>query len=142
MRQFIGAAVAAVFLLGGCAQDVLNTEPEVRGLEGAAPLQTLVDPRSGTDVTLLPGGKLRVELDSNMTTGYFWILTAMDETSLRLLSEDYTSDPAPAGMTGVGGTMVFEFEGVAKGNSTIELSHQRSLEDVAQTLSLNIKVVE
>lgn len=142
MRQFIGAAVAAVFLLGACAQDVLNTEPEVRGLEGAAPLQTLIDPSSGTDVTLRPGGKLQVELDANVTTGYFWSVLSIDDSVVRALSEDYMSDPSPAGMVGVGGTMVFVFEGAAKGKTDVELSYQRSPEDVAERLVLNIRVIE
>ena len=38
-------------LLAACVPDILNTAPEVRGLEGAAPVQTFTDPATGTEVT-------------------------------------------------------------------------------------------
>lgn len=138
-RVMLSLAIGAIAVTG-CAQDVLNTNPEVRGLEGAAPLQTLTDPTSGTDVSLRPGGKLEVKLDANATTGYYWNVTEIDETSIRLLSEDYQTDPSPAGMVGVGGTMVFVFEGVAEGKSSLKLSYQRSPQDVVETLKLDIRV--
>lgn len=138
-RLFCGFAICAL-LLSGCARDVLNTKPEVRGLEGAAPLQTLVDPRTGSDVTLRPGGKLRLELDANATTGYYWVITEIDPEAVTLLSEDYQSDPSPEGMVGVGGTMIFVFEGAVRGKSRLVLSYQRSPEDVAETLKLDLRV--
>ncbi len=129
-------------LLAACIPDVMNTKPEVRGLEGAAKVQTVTDPDSGTKTTLRPGGELRLKLDSNPTTGYFWYLKDMDSTLVELVSEDYYSDPAPEGMTGVGGHQLFVLKGLAKGKTTVTLSYERSPEDVSQTLELPIKVVE
>ena len=143
MRRLI-TIVAVVSTLGltGCAMDVLNTKPEVRGLEGAAPVQTLNNPATGTDITLRPGGQVHINLEANATTGYFWTITSLDETKVKTVSKDYVADPAPEGLVGGGGTMMFVFEGIAKGRSDLELSYQRSPQDVAETLKFKIKVVE
>lgn len=134
--------VAAVTLLAACVPDIMNTEPEVKGLEGAAPVQTLTDPESGTDVTLRPEGKLELKLDSNPTTGYFWYVKDIDASKIDQLSDDYRADPAPEGLVGSGGHQLFVFEALATGKSTLKLSYERSPQDVAETLTLKIKVVE
>lgn len=134
--------VAAVTLLAACVPDIMNTEPEVKGLEGAAPVQTLTDPESGTNVTLRPEGKLELKLDSNPTTGYFWYVKDIDASKIDQLSDDYRADPAPEGLVGSGGHQLFVFEALATGKSTLKLSYERSPQDVAETLTLKIKVVE
>ena len=101
--------VAAVTLLAACVPDIMNTEPEVKGLEGAAPVQTLTDPESGTNVTLRPEGKLELKLDSNPTTGYFWYVKDIDASKIDQLSDDYRADPAPEGLVGSGGHQLFVF---------------------------------
>ncbi len=134
--------VAAVTLLAACVPDIMNTEPEVKGLEGAAPVQTLTDPESGTNVTLRPEGKLELKLDSNPTTGYFWYVKDIDASKIDQLSDDYRADPAPEGLVGSGGHQLFVFEALATGKSTLKLSYERSPQDVAETLTLKIKTVE
>ncbi len=129
-------------LLTACIPDILNTEPEVKGLEGAAPIQTFTDPENGTDITLRPGGQLRLKLDSNPTTGYFWYLKDIDASQIDQLSDDYFADPAPEGMVGGGGHQLFVFEALSTGRSELVLSYERHPEDVAETLTLNIKVRE
>ena len=134
--------VTAVTLLAACVPDIMNTEPEVKGLEGAAPVQTLTDPESGTNVTLRPEGKLELKLDSNPTTGYFWYVKDIDASKIDQLSDDYRADPAPEGLVGSGGHQLFVFEALATGKSTLKLSYERSPQDVAETLTLKIKTVE
>lgn len=129
-------------LLTACIPDIMNTAPEVKGLEGAAPVQTFTDPASGTDVTLRPGGKLNLKLESNPTTGYYWSLKDIDASQVDQLSERYFADPAPAGITGSGGHQMFVFEALAPGRSDLVLSYERSPQDVAETLRLKIKVRE
>lgn len=141
MKHLSAVAIGAI-LLAGCIPDIMNTKPEVRGLEGAAPVQTFTDPASGTDITLRPQGQLRLKLDSNPTTGYYWYLKDIDASKIDQLSEDYHADPAPEGLTGSGGHQMFVFEALAKGRSTLVLSYERSPEDVAETLQLKIKVIE
>ena len=141
MRSII-AVLSSAFLLSACIPDIMNTEPEVRGLEGAAPVQTFTDPESGTEITLRPGGKLSLKLDSNPTTGYFWYLKDIDASQVDQLSDDYFADPAPEGITGSGGHQMFVFEALSTGKSNLVLSYERSPQDVAETLKLKIKVVE
>lgn len=140
MRTIL-AAMASATLLTACIPDVLNTKPEVRGLEGAAPMQTLTDPKSGTDVTLRPGGKLRLRLDSNPTTGYNWVVKGLDEAVLAVESKSYEADPVPEGVVGSGGTQIFVFEALARGKTTLELHYQRSDTDVFEELNVQIKVI-
>lgn len=141
MRHLIALMLGAG-LVSACIPDIMNTQPEVRGLEGAAPVQTFTDPESGTTVTLRPGGKLNLKLDSNPTTGYYWYLKDIDASQVDQLSEDYFADPAPEGITGSGGHQMFVFEALATGRSDLKLSYERSPQDVAESLTLKIKVVE
>ena len=136
------AAVFGALLVSACIPDIMNTEPEVRGLEGAAPVQTFTDPQSGAEVTLRPGGKLRLQLDSNPTTGYLWYLIDIDASQIDQLSDEYVADPAPEGLVGSGGHQLFTFEALATGKSNLVLSYARSPADIAETLTLKIKVVE
>lgn len=141
MRRLIALGLG-LGLLTACIPDIMNTQPEVKGLEGAAPVQTFTDPSDGTTVTLRPGGKLNLKLDSNPTTGYFWYLKTSDPGQITVLSKDYFADPAPEGVVGSGGHQLFVFEALATGRSTLTLSYERSPEDVAETLNLKIKVIE
>ncbi|NQY38566.1 MAG: protease inhibitor I42 family protein [Henriciella sp.] len=141
MKSVIAAAFGAL-MLSACVPDIMNTEPEVKGLEGAAPVQTFTDPASGTEITLRPGGKLNLKLDSNPTTGYFWYLKDIDASQVDQLSDTYNADPAPEGLVGSGGHQLFVFEALSTGKSNLVLSYERSPEDVAETLKLKIKVIE
>lgn len=141
MKSVIAATLGAL-MVTACIPDIMNTEPEVKGLEGAAPVQTFTDPASGTEITLRPGGKLNLKLDSNPTTGYFWYLKDIDASQLDELSNDYNADPAPEGLVGSGGHQLFVFEALSTGKSNLVLSYERSPEDVAETLKLKIKVIE
>lgn len=141
MKSVIAATLGAL-MLSACVPDIMNTKPEVQGLEGAAPVQTFTDPQSGTEITLRPGGKLNLKLDSNPTTGYFWYLKDIDASQVDQLSDEYNADPAPEGLVGSGGHQLFVFEALATGKSNLVLSYERSPEDVAETLTLKIKVIE
>lgn len=138
----LAAILIGASMLTACIPDIMNTKPEVQGLEGAAPVQTFTDPASGTDITLRPDGKLNLKLDSNPTTGYYWYLKDIDASQLDQLSDDYIADPAPEGLVGSGGHQLFVFEALTTGKSKLKLSYERSPQDVAETLTLSIKVVE
>ena len=140
--RLLFAPLLSLGLVTACVPDILNTQPEVRGLEGAAPVQTFTDPRSGTEITLRPEGKLNLKLDSNPTTGYYWRLKDIDAARVDQLSEDYYADPAPEGIVGSGGHQLFVFEALATGRSNLVLSYERSPEDVAETLTLKIRVID
>ncbi|MEL7285722.1 MAG: protease inhibitor I42 family protein [Pseudomonadota bacterium] len=141
MRHFFAAGLGA-FLLAACIPDIMNTKPEVQGLEGAAPVQTFTDPANGTDITLRPDGQLNLKLDSNPTTGYYWYLKDIDASQLDELSNEYYAEAAPEGVVGSGGHQLFVFQALATGKSKLKLSYERSPQDVAETLVLDIRVIE
>lgn len=104
-------ALASLLLLPtACVGDILNTEPEVRGLAGAAPLQTLTYPAQETAVTLRPGGQLKVVLAAAPTTGFIWQVDLQATPQVTLLSETYTAHPIPADHVGGGGDKTYVFE--------------------------------
>jgi len=142
MRVLTLIGAASALALSGCINDVLNTKPEVRGLAGAAPVQTLNNPDNNTNVTLRPGGKLVVRVESNPTTGYYWQQVGGDDALIVQISEGYLADPAPIGLVGSGGVQEFTFTAVKVGTTTLKLSYQRSADDVAHTRRLEIKIIQ
>lgn len=142
MKYLAIAMLAAGFTLSACIPDVMNTKPEVKGLAGAAPVQTLFEPASQTEATLRPDGQLVIRLESNPTTGYYWVQTAGDDAVITQVSDDYVADPAPEGVVGSGGMQEFVYTGVAKGKTTVTLSYQRGPEDVFETRKIKVKVIE
>jgi len=142
MRVLTMMAIAAAFGVAGCIGDVMNTKPEVKGLQGAAPVQTLNNPIDGTDITMRPGGKMVMRLESNPTTGYYWQQIAGDAGIVEQISEGYLADPTPVGLVGSGGVQEFTYAANAVGKTSLTFSYQRSAEDVAETLNLKVKVIK
>ena len=70
-----------------------------------------------------------VRLEGNPTTGYTWIYTAIPNDVIKEKSSDYIMDSNPQGMTGVGGTFVFEFEAVKEGSAQILFFYLRTWEN-------------
>lgn len=142
IRAIFTAPVLAV-LLSGCIPDKLNTDPEVRGLEGAAPMQTLTELYEQTEVTLRPGGEVEVLLDANPTTGYQWsLMPGWDEQVIRLTDQSYKADPVPLGVVGSGGVSRFAFEGIAPGRTEVRLAYISPGGHPVDTRTLRITVVK
>ncbi len=140
------SAVVCLFgavALSGCNPDLLNTKPEVKGLEGAAPVQTLYDPGAQSEVTLRPGGQLRIDLNANPTTGYNWTVgDGFDAFVIRLTGDEYTVNEHPQNVMGVGGRQVFRFEAVGTGETTLSLTYARSVDDVARRIVVRVSVIK
>lgn len=73
-----------------------------------------------------------VVLDSNPTTGYSWTCSIKDSNIISLVSDNYTQDEAPAGMTGVGGKHRFVFQGKKAGSTEATLSYARANQKALQ----------
>ncbi len=80
------------------------------------------------------GEKLKVVLNENPTTGYRWQVPdiLLDKHKLldviRVSNSTYQQNPAPKGMTGVGGKKTIEFETLGPGQGDLYLVHGRSWE--------------
>jgi inhibitor of cysteine peptidase len=71
---------------------------------------------AGTRIDVTAGDWLAIELESNPTTGYLWLLTANDGAVLRLLPESgFVQSPDAEGVTGAGGVQQFVFRALAPG---------------------------
>ena len=91
------------------------------------------------------GEAYRLELESNATTGYQWVLQpGMDEAVLTLESSEYLNPERADGMTGVGGTEVFIFRAQSVGSTSVLLHYARprAPDDYAYDFSFEVTVVE
>ena len=77
--------------------------------------------------SVLLGSKIAVQLRDNPTTGYSWDRDepdpGEDTTGLHLVSSDYTQDPAPPFMCGVGGTRMLLFQAQKPGTVHLHLKN-------------------
>jgi inhibitor of cysteine peptidase len=116
--RYLRQAACAVFgmsaILAGCAEprDALS----------------LTEADNGRAVTIAVGECFDVHLKSNVTTGYEWQLVEMDASILENTDEEYVQDVAPPGMTGVGGTEIWDFTGRAPGQTDLRLEYRRPWE--------------
>jgi len=85
---------------------------------GCSSSTTVTDEDEGTSVTLAVGETLVVKLAANQTTPYRHVLSSIP-SPLEFESYDYKADWAFPGMTGSGGTDVWEFTAVEPGSGTL-----------------------
>ncbi|MAK60031.1 MAG: hypothetical protein CMK09_03535 [Ponticaulis sp.] len=133
--------IMSALALSGCAFDAMSTKPEVKGLEGAADMQTLYHPDSPVEVTLRPGGRFELVLKSNPSTGYFWQYKEGLETGvIQDFEYRYEGDPNPGGAVGVGGNEIFVYEALKPGKTTLVLGYARSRQTAFETVSVRVTV--
>ncbi len=98
----------------------------------------------GKKVVLTAGESLRVELESNPSTGYSWHVKMISENVLENTAGQYESDCASDSMVmGCGGKEVWEFKGIAAGETTLEMAYYRPWEegkDEIETFTLTVQV--
>ena len=104
------SALLVALLLSGCRAEEDTT-------------QRLTAEDDGATVQLAPGDEVVVELESNVTTGYEWKLTALDTSIVRETSRDYTTDEENKDSEGGGGTTELHYEAVGAGNTTLQLAY-------------------
>ena len=107
----------AVLALASCA--TLNRE----GV--AAPLD-------GGSVAVRQGAPLVINLSADPASGFGWVMTSKPGEAVWLIGgPDYTPEPIPAGMLGVGGTTTWRFRASAPGTQTLEFAYLRTWEQGA-----------
>ena len=106
----------------------------VIGVTGASPgpgnTITLDASDSGSQIELAVGDMLKVELDSNPSTGFQWMLAEnSDDTVLQVQEQEYFMDNAgDPPLPGTGGKEVWTFKAQAQGQTTISLEYSRPWE--------------
>ena len=77
--------------------------------------------QAGSNINIEQGDVLGVQLAGNPSTGYGWVVTAIDQAKLRqAASPDY--QPL-SGQTGAGGNYTFRFPTYARGSTTLKLDY-------------------
>ena len=95
----------------------------------AGPSEVKIDEAAtGTTVDLRAGQKLVVTLKSNPTTGYDWQVDEVDESVVKLVTQEFkpASDP---NRLGAPGQTVHEFQAVGAGTTSLRLIYVRSWEE-------------
>jgi inhibitor of cysteine peptidase len=81
---------------------------------------------SGSAVTFEVGDTFEVQLDSNPSTGYGWIVAEQPD-GVTVRSSDF--EAPDTSLVGAGGVEVFVFEATASGSGTLRLDYVRSFDD-------------
>ena len=104
---------------------------------------TVTEKDAGQTVQLAVGGKLVVNLNGNVTTGYNWEVRAVDAAVIKPTGSSYKQNDAPPGMVGVPGVQSLAFVAVAPGQTTLQLAYSRPWEKgaaPAQTFQVSVSV--
>jgi predicted secreted protein len=90
------------------------------------PTTRLTEANNGAAIIVAAGTRVRVVLESNASTGYSWIVSAMpDPAVLAPIGEPFFVSPVSA-LLGAAGHQVFDFQAVAVGTTTLQLAYQRT----------------
>jgi Predicted secreted protein len=98
-----------------------------------------------SDYIVRKGEVFKIDLKSNPTTGYHWVIVHRDERELTdSVADIFTPDSKPKdGFVGGGGMQTFKFKGVNKGIDTLKFEYVRPWEvgaEPCQTASYIIEV--
>jgi inhibitor of cysteine peptidase len=111
---------------------------------GQPKTHTLDEKNNGGSLEMAAGDQLEIRLVGNPTTGYEWMLKAVDESVLKPLGEpEYQSE---SNLIGGGGRYTFQLTALAAGDTQLELVYRRSFEPEtekpADQFSLTVKVTQ
>jgi predicted secreted protein len=92
---------------------------------------------NGQSFQLGVGDELHVVLNENRTTGFRWRIQKSGEPVVRPIEDRFD---AKASLSGGGGVHTWRYEAVAVGQSTIEMTYERSWESTKVTPRFAIRV--
>lgn len=101
---------------------------------------TLSAADAGRTIDLHRGDILKIDLEGNPTTGYNWLVTAMDGAILEQQGEP--GFRADSQLLGAGGMITLTFRAVLAGTTKLQLGYMRSWEkDVAPLQTYEVTIV-
>ena len=102
---------------------------------------SLLETDSGRTVELLRGDKLIIQMEAAPTTGYSWEAVSLDTSILKQQGDPEYKQGQP-GMMGGGGTVVFTFQVVGKGQTELKMVyHQQWDKDTPPVRTLDVTVI-
>ncbi|HPU41092.1 MAG TPA: protease inhibitor I42 family protein [Acetivibrio clariflavus] len=97
---------------------------------------------NGGYVYVKPGDELRLELESNPTTGYSWsYATKPDPKVLIETNYEYIPDKTDEEIVGSGGKEIWSYKAVYIGSTAIEMIYSRPWESKAPAKTFTVKVI-
>jgi len=123
-------ALLTVFLLTACKekQIVIKDVP-------ADKIETIFNVKDAETLT--------IEIPSNVTTGYKWVLAnKIKPNILTKLSNDYVSDESAENMVGVGGKEIWKFKAEKPGTTFLYFVYQREDKKIEKELYYKVIVKE
>lgn len=134
MRSMIVLAMLGGLI--GCTPD--PGKDEVQQSAAQERENAAINPEDGATLRLEIGAPFEVIVESNPTTGYYWYCEVTSNAQIAIEDDTYIADPAPEGLVGSGGRQVFTLLAEAAGDGEMACSHQRSPQDVIETLQLKL----
>jgi inhibitor of cysteine peptidase len=117
-------------------------EPFFVTCTGVRPDVRLDESDNGAAVTLKPGDRVRVVLESNASTGFAWIEASAPAAAVLVPVGEPFYVASSSGLLGAPGHQVFDYQAVAAGTTSVSLDYERAFESVppASTWSVNVTV--
>ena len=95
---------------------------------------------NGKEIRVKAGDTIRIELEAIGTAGYGWYTDKLDSTYLELLSEE-TRAMSEEGKTGAPVTIIWRFNALKKGNTSISMDYYRKWEGIENAVDhFSIKI--
>jgi len=121
-RSTIVSVILLAVLVSGCARGA-RAQPD----ESRQDARTDVQHGSSARAVAV-GDEFELRLDANASTGCSWVVTALDESLVELLGNDYFESANAEGRLGAGGQAVLRFRALAAGQTVIRLAYGHAWE--------------
>ncbi len=106
--------------------------------------KALTEKNNGDSINLKVEDIVVIRLESNLTTGYSWILDKKTDTLIvSMVDSEYIQSVEDKELVGAGGHEIFTFKAVSKGKTSIILNYERPWEEdeePLETFEINISV--
>jgi inhibitor of cysteine peptidase len=110
--KIVTTLILCVFLSIGCANKPASSNDSV----------------DSNIITAKSGDIFNITLESNPTTGYSWSIEEPFPEILQKVSNEYKPYNTSGNIVGSGGTEIWTFKGIAKGNTTLTFQYSRPWE--------------
>jgi predicted secreted protein len=119
----VGIVLAVALVLGACSDGDDDSTPSKRPVCADCPTYGETD----TSITATAGERFVIELESNVTTGYAWVVQSNADPSVVKKTASQYLGPEN-GPVGAGGTQRLVFEARSSGTTTVVLRYEQSFD--------------
>ena len=93
------------------------------------------------EYSIKKGGFIEVILSANPSTGYNWQIVSIDTLIVKIFDEIYTAKTVNENIVGSGGSKMYVFKAINRGDTSIEIEYSRPFEkELPPKKKLSIKL--